>query len=485
MNKLNNLIEKPFVKIIRTDKAIYAFDINTGNILRISQKLSEVLDNWQENSELNYYRSSIEFIERLQKDEKIFLGNTVDMVRPNLTKDDLEKKTLKECNHLVLNITESCNLNCTYCIYSGAYPGRRTRSNKVMSWDTAKKAIDLLARGSKSLSDSSILGFYGGEPLLRFNFIRDCVDYANLELGNSPHLFSITTNGTMLNEDIIDYLVTNKFIITISIDGPKYIHDKNRRSIDDEGTFDKIIENIETLRDRCGESYFKDYVNLSSVLSPPYNLQLLNEFFSKFLASIRLSTIEYTSELYKDVSIHEDIGWDPLAKIMKNFCLNQDTEKDFRSAGIGVPYELFSRELRRIHNRVLDQPINHVQSVLGLCQPGKGRAFVSCDGNIYLCERVEGNENMLIGTVEDGIEPNKVIKIINNVSNLDFSRCKSCWVMKFCNLCFAHIVSNNNYSIDKWQFSCDGLKNHFAIALRLYCEIMEENEMALDFLSRK
>jgi len=482
-------VKQPFVKIIRTQKSNYAYDVNTGNILRVSPVVAEILENWEHWSKSVHFlrgdhQKAFRFIKELQTRDGLFLSDRPQCIHPNLSIKNLVTDDFSICSHIILNVTESCNFNCRYCIYSELYKDRRFHSRKSMPWNIAQKAIDLLAKTSRKLNERVFLGFYGGEPLLRFAFIQQCVEYAKRQLDDHPYLFSITTNGSLLSDEIVDYLVENRFVITVSLDGPEEIHNKNRHFADGQGTFRQVIQGVEKLRQRGGNDYFKDYVNLSAVLSPPYNLEPLHNFFANYPSWVRLSSLEYKPELYKDMMIHKANGWQRLAKAIKNHCLSQNKSRDFRLAGLSLPYELFCRELRRIHNRNVE-PLQNSCRVLGLCQPGRARAFVSCEGKIYVCERVEGNENMLIGNVDIGIDKRRVLQILKDISGLDFSHCQDCWIIRMCRMCFAHIVYKSQYSIEKWQVSCENLRNHYASAFKLYCEIMEEDETALDFLTSK
>lgn len=109
-----------------------------------------------------------------------------------------------------------------------------------MDWNTAKKSLDFLLEHS---IDNEIvnIGFYGGEPMIEFDLIKKCIEYAKEIFKGKDIQFSITTNGTLINKKIIRYFVKNKVNLTISLDGPKEVHDKNRRFCNGSGTFDKII----------------------------------------------------------------------------------------------------------------------------------------------------------------------------------------------------------------------------------------------------
>jgi uncharacterized protein len=481
-------MNNPFVKVIETSESVYVYDINTNNIVKVSPIIAEILDNW-ENSIKNplslkaNYKKAFGFIKDLQSTQGLFLPVRAKKIKPNIIPSDLLTDELDLCSHIILNITESCNFNCQYCIYSGAYPERRIHSEMVMSWDVAKKAIDILVKTSLRTNERVYLGFYGGEPLLRFDFIKRCVKYMKQHLGDNPYLFSITTNGSLLSQDKIDYLIENKFIVTVSLDGPEDVHDKNRRYINGLGTFHRVVKGVKRLWESGGDSYFNNFVNLSAVLTPPYNFKLLHEYFKDYPTSVRFSSLDYRSGLYENYHMHRAGNWKTMLTIMEKHYLSKNRDKPPRLVGLNVPYEILGRELKRIHNRSIDETMGDSYRALGICQPGRIRAFVSCDGRIYVCERVEGNENMLIGTVDSGINRQRIKKIISDFSRLDFDRCKKCWIVRMCHLCFAHIVYRNDYSTEKWQFSCDNYLDHYETAFRLYCEIMEQDGKALDFLT--
>ena len=151
--------------------------------------------------------------------------------------------------NVILQVTQNCNLRCEYCVYSGSYINR-VHTNKRMSFETAVKTIDFLAAHSLNCNEVSI-GFYGGEPLLEIELIKKAVSYAKEVFGEKKVNFNMTTNATLLNMDIADFLVQNDFNITISLDGPRNIHNKNRIFANsNKGTFDLIMENIALIREK-------------------------------------------------------------------------------------------------------------------------------------------------------------------------------------------------------------------------------------------
>ncbi|HBH0612317.1 TPA: radical SAM protein, partial [Clostridioides difficile] len=142
-------------------------------------------------------------------------------------------------------VTEDCNLRCTYC-YEG-----NDKKKENMSYETADKTIDFICNKElESNSDYTTIVLHGGEPFINFDLIkyihRDLVD----RLSDKKILFDITTNGTIINDEIIEFIAKNVKNISISIDGKKNIHDINRIDANGVGTYEKVMENGKRLIDK-------------------------------------------------------------------------------------------------------------------------------------------------------------------------------------------------------------------------------------------
>ena len=139
---------------------------------------------------------------------------------------------------VVLNVNTGCNLSCTYCYKEDlATPS----AGEKMTLDTAVASIEMLLRQSPDQPRYNIV-FFGGEPLSNLALIREVVDYAERrcrEAGKRVD-FSLTTNATLLNEKVIDYLDSHRFGIAVSIDGPKAVHDRNRITVGGQGTYETV-----------------------------------------------------------------------------------------------------------------------------------------------------------------------------------------------------------------------------------------------------
>jgi len=135
---------------------------------------------------------------------------------------DIIKTKIKDLKQLSLEITHDCNLKCKYCVYGGNYLYERVNSKKYMDFDVAKKSILYIYNTIKDRVDKTFnIGFYGGEPLLNFEIIKKIVQFSKKLFKNWFLEFQITTNGTIFNKEIIEFLVLNDFFTLISLDGPK------------------------------------------------------------------------------------------------------------------------------------------------------------------------------------------------------------------------------------------------------------------------
>ena len=137
----------------------------------------------------------------------------------------------------IVGVTDKCNLRCRYCCYSGDYPGKRSHGNRILSFED----IDDIVKFIESIAGTNPIriAFYGGEPLLNLNTIQYCVEVCRHKWGQSAS-FSVSTNGTLLKPEVIEWLIVNNVEIAISIDGSKSFHDRNRIFSNGRGSFDKV-----------------------------------------------------------------------------------------------------------------------------------------------------------------------------------------------------------------------------------------------------
>lgn len=190
----------------------YIYDRHTNSVVRVTDEEFSEFENIA-NGKINAHESSL--IHRFQN-IGMFHPNTVEKIEHPKTYM-LNYHVNNRLGQLVLQVTQQCNLRCEYCAYSGIYNNNRIHTNSRMDWTTAKKAIDFFVERSIE-TEKCTISFYGGEPLLEFELIKKCIEYAEEIVEGKELIFNMTTNGTLLKSEIADFLVNHNCHISIGDD---------------------------------------------------------------------------------------------------------------------------------------------------------------------------------------------------------------------------------------------------------------------------
>ena len=416
----------------------YLYDRSTNKIICIDDK------SYKEFEKIEKEGGCIENFVDIEpyKDKGLLLDNTIREINYpaiNLLDNYLDSKM----EQLILQVTQQCNLRCSYCVYSGNYFNRE-HTNQIMSEEVAFKAIDYFIQHSQD-SDEIVIGFYGGEPLLNFSLIKKSVGYVKNKVGDRRIRFSMTTNGTLFNDEVNKFLEKNNFSILVSLDGTRDEHNKNRCFSDGKGSFDILIKNLTYIFDKYPDLYKK--ISFNTVLNTNHNYTKVKSFFEK-------------TDILKNSIMHTNIVESKNSKIDVLF------SEDFHIAR-RYDYLLFILFLMgKVHSDVVSKLIRENKAEIdstyksmclfrgfsetyhhgGPCIPGVRRLFVSVDGKFYPCERVsETSEIMNIGDLKNGINIQKC-KTIMNIGKITEEECKVCWALFFCKMCIAEIEKNGETS---------------------------------------
>jgi len=372
---------------------------------------------------------------------------------------------------LTLQCTQECNLRCSYCAYGGGYDNQRTHSGKKMTPDTMRKSIDFLMAHSRGIDEVSI-GYYGGESLLELDLIRESIAYINEKYDGRGVKYTLTTNGTCFNDDIINFLEENEFNVQISIDGPREIHDKNRRYPNGKGSYDDIMDNVRYIKQNYPEFYRK--VGFITVVAPGVDLSCVNEFFTaddvlsqNNVINNMVNTFGASNEIVYDDLYHTTNTYHELKHLLAATGLysKEKLSKLFATA-IG--------NLERLHKGLSRLLITEKSHPGGPCIPGAMRPFVDTDGRIFPCERVSESLAVQIGHIDTGFDKNKVEAILN-VGKLTEDECKSCWCFMHCSLCVAACSDGDNLSRETKLTYCDSVRDTTLASLASLCFLMESN----------
>ena len=482
----------PFIRKFRTSASCYVYDVNTNHIVKVDPVVyavvgdvqthppTEIVERWSPTFGAANVRRALREIGRATREDGLFKPDRPRTIEPFGGRSILEQAQEPLCQHLILNVTEDCNLRCGHCVYGGKYPNQRVHSPKKMSWDVARRALDAFLQNSRKVREPHI-GFYGGEPLLNFDLIRTCVEYVRARASRKYH-FGLTTNGTLLRPAVREYLAANAFNLMVSLDGPRDVHDRFRVDRKGRGSWSRVIGNLESLH-AASPRYFRDHVSLSAVVMSDEYLGQIRTFFesSTLLRHLNVTT---SYPVYTPNRLIEDTT--PAAEVERpcgHCALFRDCAAQLRSpAGLtGFLKGFFQRELYDIHYRQTGDGFNGGIHINGCCFPGQRRLFVSCQGEYFICERLDNGYPL--GDVDQGLVPERVAALVEEYRNASRS-CLQCWAVRFCTKCYASFSTGGRLDADLRRRECAAFRRDFEKVLVLYHEIAESSPRALGFLRR-
>ena len=433
---------------ISTKNNEYFYDNNTGLILPGAEVILSIMniENWKIKSEneiinllINMDKESIVFYHSWLIKYEDFKSNLTSNNHFSNINEDLIKSSLLHngFKELILSVTEDCNFRCSYCVYSENFSDTRNHSKNYMNWETAKKAIDIylnyFKEGKKfNLFREPVFGFYGGEPLLNFDLIKKIVNYIKT-IYDGTFILNITTNGSLLTQDIADWLMENNFSIIISLDGDKKEHDRKRSYANHTETFDDVFNNIKYLLKKNYESV---YVN--SVFDWKTNFEECDSFFKNInlkVANVSEVNKITTKDYYNQFDSKElDLFNEYFSLLEENYVITLKNQGSYLFELIEYP--LVSTIL---NSNILNVDRN-LYNFAGSCIPGE-KIFVNHKGEFFICERVP--EIKSIGNISEGVNFKVISNFIEEYNN-NLSFCKECEFSFICNKCFNDFIINND-----------------------------------------
>ena len=451
----------PNIHLFSLYNQYYFYDANTNAIMELPSEIYGFLKDITEKKSVDV-RKEFESLNNHQKEEIEYLISS-GLLSKNVTDCSLchpETEMLGDyyksnLSSITLQVTQNCNLRCAYCIYSGSYVNR-THNNKRMQLETAIKAVDFLYRHS-SQSHIISIGFYGGEPLLEFDLIQKVVDYAEGLFKGKSLQFLMTTNATLLSVEKARYLREHKFHLTISLDGPQSIHNKNRIFAgSNKGSFQVIMNNLKKIKEDDPQA-LKD-ISFNAVIDMNQDTSCSNEFFLHYDLVKEMDVggnyVDSSNKKDQAPSAPPQFYIDTYYELFKLYL--------FQCTDIFSAYapKLYSFEISAMKRNMLERTVLHNACTTpgGQCLPGIQRFFVDVDGLFYPCERVNESANdFVIGDIENGFDVEKAKKLLN-VALITENECKNCWCSKLCNQCISKAEENGKLSRKMRLSNCQDTK---------------------------
>jgi uncharacterized protein len=359
---------------------------------------------------------------------------------------------------LVLNVNTGCNLGCTYCYKEDlAVPAR----GEKMGVETAQRSIELLLAQAAGRAQVSIV-FFGGEPLTNMPLIRAAVEHAErraTETGKRID-FSLTTNATLLKADLIDWFNEHRFGISVSMDGPKVIHDRNRRTIGGKGTYDIVARNVRLLLERYRAKPVGARVTLSAGITDveAIHMHLRGELgfhevgYAPVTAAANAAHALSSGELTEVHAAFERLGEDYLRAALRG-----------ANNGFSNMHQLMT-DLHEGRRKALP------------CGAGVGLLAVDKRGGLNLCHRFTGSDLPTFGNVETGIDSERLGAFLGKASDRNGTGCASCRIRNLCaGGCYHEAYSRFGDPLHRTYHYCDLLRRWVDFGVRIYAEIMSRN----------
>ena len=463
--------ERPFIHLFRIGRRFFFYDVNKNQIEEIPEYVYRYLSTSEEGDGQEEEKVQ-EYVQVLQ--EAGFLKSSRPQVSEHPVTEYYGAFADNNVGQLTLQVTQKCNLDCEYCIYSGNYHNRH-HADRWMTFETARKAIDYLAAHCADVETPS-LGFYGGEPLLAYDLMKECTLYAEKVFEGRKFLLNFTTNGTLLTEDKVDFFVQHGFTMLISLDGPEHVQNRHRKFANSEvGSFKLLMTNVENMKKRY-PVFFKENVTFNTVIDPqdPFteicDFALHNDVVrdSFFMSSIVNDTYadektEYSAKFTQEYAYEK----------FKTFLMM--TGRLDKSRISPVMREHFSRvkQIAMVFERYQQETIPYKGHRGGPCIPGVRKLFVTVDGRLYPCERVsESSQAGVIGDLTHGIDEEKALSVLN-IERISSERCRNCWGYAFCNLCIAQADDGQKMTECKLCMECSDCKMGIESSLMDYVILRE------------
>ncbi len=465
---------KPFIKLYRSPRGFYFYDVNRDTIVGINERIYDYLSENCPYEELG--EEDKEYVEHLL--EKGYLSDKrISEIKHEQT-DEIEEILSSRCQQLILQVTQLCNLVCSYCPYANKTDNvlQRNHENKHMSWEVAKKAIDFFAEHS-SAYDSPSISFYGGEPLIEFELLKKCVEYSEeLFLGKNLSFF-MTTNATLMSDEIIDFLAEHDFKLLISIDGPASIHDINRKRSDGTGSFASAFEALKKAYKRYGDNAANG-LEINMVLAPDNDI---DEAFSLFDDEFfRNNSVGISSSVADDEYLEYKLEYpnEFIAKYNYYFFLAfLKTMKLVEGIDIPAFYNQSMFILKRNYLRY-KRGMNSLPDIGcpgGPCVPGHSKFFVNVYGDMFPCERVsEISKCMKVGSIYNGFDYDAIKKQMN-VSQQTADKCRECYAQLHCSLCQGYSDGGDELVSEKRAANCKRSCSRFDSILKT-CILFKETK---------
>ena len=359
------------------------------------------------------------------------------------------KRDVELVKALCLHVAHTCNLNCEYCFASqGKYHGERA----LMSFDVGKQALDFLAAKSGNRRNLEV-DFFGGEPLMNWQVVKDLVAYARSVEGalNKHFRFTLTTNGVLLDDEVTEFANREMHNVVLSLDGRKSVHDRLRKTVNGQGSYDIIVPKFKRFLEKRGE---RDYY-------------------------MRGTYTRHNADFLKDIIHMADLGFTQLS--MEPVVCPPDDDNALKASDLPMLYEQYEQLAKEMLAREQSgKPFTFYHYMLDLkhgpclhkrvagCGSGTEYLAVTPWGDLYPCHQFVGDDNFKLGDVWHGVTNISMRDQFANVNLFSRAACKDCWAKFYCSGgCAANAYHATGSISGIYEYGCDLFKKRIECAIML------------------
>lgn len=361
-------------------------------------------------------------------------------------------------NTVVLNVNTGCNLSCTYCYKEDL---DKPSAGKKMSAETAEASVEMLLRESPDETRFTVV-FFGGEPLSNRPLIEHMVDYCERrfrEAGKQVE-FVMTTNATLLTEEIVDYLDAHRFGLSVSIDGPKTVHDRNRITVGGQGTYEVVRRKADMLLSRYRSRPVGARVTLTRGITDVETIwdHLFNE--------LGFAEVGFAPVTSGDISDYNLSGEELIAVFANMKALGRrylEAALEHRNIGFSNLHQLIT-DIHEGHKKALP------------CGAGLKMLAVDHKGELNLCHRFTGSSLPTFGNVQSGVKQAELNDFLSQRLDRTDTGCDSCRIRNLCSGgCYHESYARYGDPAHPTYHYCELMRDWVDFGIEVYSRIMAVN----------
>ena len=392
----------------------------------------------------------LEDVKFLEENGKLFTPDTYE----GMAFDFKNRNTVIKA--LCLHVAHTCNLNCEYCFASqGKYHGERA----LMSFEVGKRALDFLIENSGTRRNLEV-DFFGGEPLMNWDVVKELVSYARVQekIHNKNFRFTLTTNGMLIDDDVIEFSNREMSNVVLSLDGRKDVHDRLRVDYMGRGSYDTIVPKFQEFVKRRGDK----------------NYYMRGTFTHK--------NVDFTNDIFHMA----DLGFTELS--MEPVVCSPEDASALTQDDLPIlydQYELLAKEM--IKRKKEGRPFTFYHYMLDLkngpciykrisgCGSGTEYMAVTPTGDLYPCHQFVGDTKYLLGNIYDGVTNKEIQNEFKLCNAYARPECNDCWAKLYCSGgCAANSYHASGKITGIYEYGCELFKKRIECAVMIQVAESEE-----------